>query len=298
MAKAPKKTETPDTVLIEPVQMRSATFFLRGATPLLLNRMSEKVKRDLLYPSGKKNAAEKLITMKHEPYTEYRSSVYRSPKDDAETRLIFPGGAFKKAIASAALDIPGAAKAVIGRLVSVKQQNIPIYGAPQMHAAVVRMADQKRTPDIRFRAILPEWCCKIEVTYASLISFENVSNLLGAAGQIVGVGDGRTEKGSLDHGQFFIVDYDDDEWELISKQGREAQDSALQTPEFYDEECRDLVTWFYEEKKRRQSAPDPQPKKRAKKSDPMVVDNDQLARDLAALTSGSNPNGSGSPNRK
>lgn len=254
---ARKKTKTEDdSIEITPVTTVTMKVFLKGKSPLLLNRQSEKVKRELLLPSPRKNQAAKALTLKHVPIDEYRDSVYRSRGDDAATRLVFPGGAFRKAIAAAALRVPGSSKAEVGQLVRIEEYNVSIFGVPQISAMMVRQADIKRTPDVRFRAIVPEWACCITVIFSSLIRELAVLTFLAASGDLVGVGDGRNEKGSLSFGCYEIVDRDDDGWRRIAVAGgREAQDEALENPVAFDLETEELLAWFDDECLRRHGQP-------------------------------------------
>ena len=94
----------------------------------------------------------------------------------------------------AALDLPGARKAQIGRLVQVKEGTyrdlIPIYGEPQLLMSVTRSADMNRTPDIRSRCIIPNWAAQITISFVLPTLRETaVVNLLAAAGITAGVGD-------------------------------------------------------------------------------------------------------------
>lgn len=82
-------------------------FMVLGTTPLILNRMSEKVLRELLMPKGRKNAAEKASSLKHDPMAEFCASPYTDLDDNAPTYLQHLASAFKGAIKSAALDLPG-----------------------------------------------------------------------------------------------------------------------------------------------------------------------------------------------
>jgi hypothetical protein len=117
---------------------------------------------------------------------------------------------------------------------------------------IVRMADIARTPDIRTRAILPRWACKIDITYVMpQINAQNLSNLLGAAGMLSGVGDGRQEKGSLNFGQFRVTHPDDPEFVSITKEARVQQDRALNDPAMYDVESEELYQWYNQEIARR-----------------------------------------------
>jgi hypothetical protein len=244
------------------------TFRVLGTTPLILNRMSEKAKHELLYPSRKKNQAERETTLKHDPLEEYRTSPYRN-RDGSEPALLhLPSGMFKRAMTTAALDIPGAYKSQIGRLCSITSTQINLFGKPVLKSDVVRTAGMAKTPDIRFRACLPEWACEVAIRYViPLISPASVVNLMAAAGVTVGIGDNRVEKGANDFGQFDLVGDDDETWNrIVETQGRDVQLLGLQSPEYYDIESEDLVTWFYEEFDRRRKMPsEPTVSKRARK---------------------------------
>ena len=76
--------------------------------------------------------------------------------------------------------------------------------------SITRSADKNRTPDVRTRAILPEWACKLRIAYTKPILREQaIFNLLAAAGLQSGVGDWRQEKGSGSYGAFKLVNADD-----------------------------------------------------------------------------------------
>src|SRR3954471_14918111 len=134
---ATKKAEGPK-IQLEKLNRQAIAFNVVGLTPFVANRMSEKVKMGLLLPKGRMTAADKQTNLKHDPRTEFRNSVYTL--DDAPTRCAIPAPAFKRAIANAALDIPGAKKTQIGRLSWVEGQYVPLYGVPELYMAVVRQA--------------------------------------------------------------------------------------------------------------------------------------------------------------
>src|SRR4051812_42517339 len=96
------------------------TFNVIGTTPLILNRMSQKVWQELLAPKGKKTATEKASSLKHDPIKEFRDSPYRMLNENSPTILAGLATWFKGAMGTAALDTPGAKKAQIGRLVYVE----------------------------------------------------------------------------------------------------------------------------------------------------------------------------------
>lgn len=229
------------------------TCHVLGMSPLILNRMSRKSIHELLYPKGRKSAIEKATSLKHIPLDEYRASAYRLA-DTKQPLLGLLATAFKGAIRSAALDMPGAKKSQIGRLTYVEGEYVGVYGIPKLHMAVVRSADMNRTPDVRTRAIVPEWACKLSITYVEpLIRPQAVANLLAAAGITIGVGDWRPEKGSSNYGQFKIVSADDADYKRIVKEGdRAAQQDGLDNPVCYDDETTELLSWFDSERAQRQ----------------------------------------------
>lgn len=245
-----KKKET--SIDIQVIEKGSFTCYVLGRSPLVLNAMSNKVKRELLSPH-KKNAAEKASNLKHNPPVEFRDSAYKSRDDEAPTRIVFPTTAFKAALIDTAKDMPGAAKSQVGRLTWVETEQTAIYGVPQLWMSVVRMADIARTPDIRTRAILPQWACEITVTYVKPnLTEKAVASLLANAGLMRGIGDGRQEKGKFSFGQFELVSQDDKRWhEIVKTGGRVAQDAAFENPAPYDGETAELLAWWETEANRR-----------------------------------------------
>jgi hypothetical protein len=248
--KSTKRDEVVDVLEITQGQIDCCVL---GRTPLIFNRMSAKVWRELLYPKGRKNAVERATTLKHNPVEEYRDSVHQLNDGAQPTFLAILSTAFKGAMMTAALDMPGAKKAQIGRLTFVNGQHVGVYGVPQLFMAPVRSADMNKTPDIRTRAILPTWACRLTVTFTTpLIRAQAVVNLLAAGGLTVGVGDWRQEKGSGNFGLYRIVPPDDPAFlAVVQDGGRQAQIEAIGTPVCYDEDSAELLAWFDEERARR-----------------------------------------------
>lgn len=253
-----KNDPTGEVITVAEIHRANLRVNIVGTSPLVPHAMSAKAAGSLLFPAPKKNATERATSMKHEPYEEYRDAAYKfRDEDKTDTRLYMPAGAFHGAMAQAAIDMIGVKKAQIARLTSVPGNKIPVFGVPQIFCSIVRSSDMARTPDIRTLPILPEWAATFTVSYVdSLIKQQSIVNLLGAAGDVVGIGDGRPEKGKLTFGQFRLVNDDDPDFIRICKmQRRAAQDQALKDPQFYDIETQSLLTWFEEEKVRRTAAP-------------------------------------------
>ena len=243
---AAKTAESGSEIQILEVVKGTMEFCILGSSPLIMNRMSQKVWFELLAPKGKKTAVEKASNMKHDPIQEFRNSPYVMTDPKAPTLLSILPTAFKRAMGTAALDTPGAKKAQIGRLVYIEGEQLPIYGTPRVFMAITRSADMNRTPDVRTRAILPEWACKLRITFTKPIFREqSIANLLAAAGFQAGVGDWRQEKGSGSYGSFKLVSHDDEDFvRIVKTQGRAAQQIAMDHPMAYNAETEEMLAWF------------------------------------------------------
>lgn len=249
---ATKETKEQDVNILE-VARGHMEFCILGTSPLIMNRMSQKVWFELLAPKGRKTSADKAANLKHDPLREFRDSPYTMPDKASPALLAVMVTAFKRAMGTAAMDIPGATKTQIGRLIYMPGEYQPVFGIPRVFMAITRSADIKKTPDVRTRAILPEWACRLGVTFTKpMLKEQAVANLLAAAGMSSGIGDWRQEKGSGSFGSFRIVADDDPDFvRIVSTQGRAAQQEALEFPEPYNEETAQMLTWFSSEMKKR-----------------------------------------------
>lgn len=224
-----------------------------GMTPLYFNAMSAKAQRDLLIGGGKKTTAEKK-DIKHNPEQEFRDSVYRLTS--GPTLLGFPAPGVKGAMATAALETKAVTKSSVNRLIFMPEQKIKIWGKPYLKMDVVRSADMAKTPDVRTRAFLPEWCAEVDVAFVTpTLSAHAVVALLANAGVIVGIGDFRQEKGRGSYGTFSVAGDDlgdmQDVWDRITAQGRDAQEAAMESPECADEDTAALMAILRQERMRR-----------------------------------------------
>jgi hypothetical protein len=254
-------------IQIQPITMGRAGLWLLGGSTLIVHRYASKAWRELLMPSQKKNAAAKAANLKHDPLEEFQQCLYLNRDPSEPTLLHFPAGAFSKAMASAALDLPGASKSQILRLVNLSSIQVNLYGLPSLGMSMVRNSDMKHTPDVRTRAYMKEWACFVEIEYVkSLIDQSQIFNLVGAAGLIVGIGDWRPQKGGQ-YGKFVNVSPDDPRLLEVLKQKRKAQEAAFRSPTFFDQDSRDLYEWFTAEVTRREktlASDDDKPKKTRK----------------------------------
>lgn len=220
-----------------------------GTTPLIYNVPSAKMMQQLLLPPGKKTPGEKATTLKHEPYREFvDSTMRRRVNETGPTRLLVPPKWFKGAVSDVAIRLPGVTKAAMEQLVSPIGDSFDLYGIPQIFMAVVRNSDMNRTPDVRTRAIIPEWTCRIKFKYVKpQINAETFMTLMGNAGILNGVGDFRQQKGAGAYGSFEIVAPTDRRVKhLMETIDMATQDEALAEPLPYDSATEDLLNWFAE----------------------------------------------------
>lgn len=219
-----------------------------GTTPFVCNSMPLKAMQTLLNPPQRLSATQRQSNLKHQPMQEFRDSFYRNNDDGAPSLIQTMATGFKKGMGVAALRIPGATKTEISQLLWVDGDYVDLYGVPQLHMGVVRMADIAKTPDVKTRAILPEWCCYVTIRFITpMLNAQSVMNLLAAAGLLSGVGDWRQEKGSGNHGAYIIVSPDDPAHKHIREtQGRAAQLAAVEDPAFYDATSQRLFEWWEE----------------------------------------------------
>jgi hypothetical protein len=236
------------TLLIPEVQTRALRMAVVGRSPLILNRVSQKAARELLLPKGRKTAADKAASLKHEPLHEFRAAPYTINDETAPTLLAMPATAFKGCMMVAALDLPGAKKAQIGRLTYVEGEMIGVFGVPFLFMTIVRSADFQRTPDVRTRAILPRWAAIFVVRFVTpLLRESSVANLLAAGGVTAGIGDWRVEKGAGSYGRFALAQHDDPELQEIMQDGRAAQIKGMEAATPYDAESAELLEWYSHE---------------------------------------------------
>lgn len=254
------KKKTNETITIVPVDTEEVAFCIVGTSGLLHNRLPEKARHQLLLPQGSRRDSGKL---KHDVEKEYFSSIYRSTNPDDATFVQMLGAAFRNAMQTAALELPGVTKAQVARLIWVVEDRISIFGLPQLHMGIVRQAGINKTPDVRTRAYMPKWAAVVPVRFVTpQFATDGVANLLAAAGTFVGVGDGRNEKGALSHGLWRICSEQDPDFVQICKEGgREAQERRMtidldavlagesEVALCNTDETQDLYAWYCEARK-------------------------------------------------
>lgn len=193
---------TPSAISINPIAKTKARIPLKGISPLIMHKWSEKAKRIMLDAQQGKKAPKEH----RDPKADYEASIYHTE----DGRYGFPVIAFKAAMVRA------------GKLLNIKmvdaRQLISISGVPSddgvydlavIHGEPRMREDMCRVgmgTDLRYRAEFVDWTTTVDVSfYDNLINLSSIINLLQFAGDSVGIGEWRPEKDG-DKGRFAIDD--------------------------------------------------------------------------------------------
>ena len=145
--------------------------------------------------------------------------------------------AIKSAMGTAALVVPGINKTDVNRLVYLPQDQVPIFGIPELRMDVMKQAGMSRAPDVRTAGV------PAQVGYgggnplyeARVLSRTSVLTLLQNAGIVAGIGDSRQEKGKGSFGAFRVASGDED---IADLQDLAAQMAAIESPPLANKETR------------------------------------------------------------
>lgn len=191
-----------ETVELQKPDIRKAKILLKGLSPIIMNRWSDKAKGDML----KKQMKQTVAKVAKDPESQYQGSIYRIDKK----RIGFPADAFKKSMVRGAKQL-GLVMTdmrtgffVHGEYSEKEDRElIPIKGNLSMREDTVRIGGG--TADLRYRAQVTNWTAELTISYnATIVSLDHIVNMLSAAGYGVGVGDWRPEKDGM-FGRFEVV---------------------------------------------------------------------------------------------
>lgn len=190
------------TAELQKIKVETATITVKGLSPLIMHRWSEKARKEMLDKQMKKTVKKGAKS----PEEQYEASIYKL--DDG--KLGFPADAFKKAMIRGAkqlgLKMTDARTCffVHGQYCTRDDRElVPISGDIQPREDMVRL--NGATADIRFRGQVVGWSADLNISYnSSITSFDQIVNMLHAAGYGVGVGEWRPEKDGT-FGRFEVV---------------------------------------------------------------------------------------------
>jgi hypothetical protein len=207
------KAAATSRVLVPEVKMAIIEIPIRGIDgPLVVHNWSEKAIAEMLA----KQMGNKVKTKEAKnPEADYRSCLYVA----TDGTYGFPAPAFKSAMVSAARGVDGLKMTELKQRIFILKECeedrefvvplqdvapfkhriqtplVRIIGTPQMRMDMVRL--NGTTADIRFRAEFRKWEAVLRVRYhVGAISPAEIVNLINLAGNTVGIGEGRPEKGT------------------------------------------------------------------------------------------------------
>lgn len=199
-------TKEAKEIIIPAIQINTLVVNLKGTTPLIMHKWSEKAKKEMLDKQMKK-AKTKGHDVK-DPVRDFIDSLYwleGEPKEKTEEGFMeaiqngakfgFPSVAFKASAVSAGYR-SGATKdkVSVNAAFHIDGDMVEIEGTPEMREDMVRVG--MGTADIRYRGEFKEWSAKFVVRYnAGAISSEQILNLFQLGGFACGIGEWRPEKG-------------------------------------------------------------------------------------------------------
>ena len=185
------------TVSVSRPNLMVSQFKVKGLSPLISHKWSEKAKKEMRDKQTKKKLAPKQAK---DPKAEFESSLYLlSNGTHPKGPYGFPAVAFKAAAVRAAKQVDGMnmtdARSLFyiepddGDLVKIDSPKPPV-----MREDMVRL--NGKSADIRYRGAFIDWSVLLNVRYnADVISQEQLLNLFELAGFSCGIGEWRMEKG-------------------------------------------------------------------------------------------------------
>lgn len=182
-------------IALPPLRIERVSFVLVGDSPLIVHAWSEKAKRQMIEKQTKQARQPKAA---REPEVEYEDCFYRTEGGD----YAFPAIGVKAAMISACRFADMKMTEARGAF-HIDGEMLRVIGEPRPREDMVRIGIG--TADLRYRPEFPDW--RIPVTLkinASVISAEQVANLLNIAGFGVGIGEWRPERNGS-YGRFHVA---------------------------------------------------------------------------------------------
>jgi hypothetical protein len=180
---------------IPPIELKYAQITLVGETPLLVQRFSEKSKREM---EDKTQKRAKTARAARDPEQEFRAALYVIP--GRKVTYGIPAAGIKNCAVSACRFIEGVPMTRARGAFHVMAEGhnlIPIDGdKPVMDEGIVRIGGFKKIAQVRYRPRFDKWSVTFRVRYnPCVLSPEQLINLYENAGFSIGLCEYRPEKG-------------------------------------------------------------------------------------------------------
>jgi hypothetical protein len=183
-------------ITLPPMSLQTIKLTVIGDSALICHAWSTKAKKQMLDKQMKKAVEKKAAKS---PEDDYRESLYPFPGGG----FGFPAVGFKSAMVSACRFAEGVKMTELRGALHIIGDMVKIEGEPRPREDMVRVG--MGVADIRYRGEFPKWRAQLTITFnTSVISAEQIANLLNIAGFGVGVGEWRPERnGSF--GRFHVA---------------------------------------------------------------------------------------------
>ena len=216
---ASKKEETLE-INIPKIDIRRTKITIIGDTPIIMNKFSEKAKRQILDKQQKKAKKDKEVKNEWECFIEsmhwlegkpkkYTKEAFEKAMNSGKARIGFPAVGVKQAALSAAYRAGYIKnKVCMQGAFHIQEEFIDIkYSSIKMREDYVKIP--MGGADIVFRGELDGWSSTFEVTYdANVLSVEQLIQFINYGGYAVGIGEWRPEK-TGNNGMFHVATSED-----------------------------------------------------------------------------------------
>lgn len=177
------------------MRIETVNFTLVGDSPLIVHAWSEKAKRQMLDKQMKKATKAKEAK---DPEADYEACFYRTE----DGGYGFPAIGVKAAMVGACRFVDMKMTEARGAF-HIDCEMLPVIGEPRPREDMVRVG--MGTADIRYRPEFVAWKIPTPIKFnASVISAEQVANLLNTAGFAIGIGEWRPERNGQ-YGRFHVA---------------------------------------------------------------------------------------------
>jgi hypothetical protein len=183
-----------EVIVLSPPKVETVNVEVIGTSPLICRNWSQ-TQKDLMLAKQTKRACKAREAKK--PERDYEESLYRHPQGGYG----FPAVAFKAAAVRAGTYAEMKMTFLRGAF-HVSGEMVKLNGEPSMREDMVRL--NGKVADIRYRGQFAEWSAVVPIQVnLSVLSIEQLANLLVIAGFAVGVGEWRPEKNGQ-YGRFDV----------------------------------------------------------------------------------------------
>lgn len=183
------------TIELPPLDIQAINLTLVGDSPLIVHAWSEKAKRQML---DKQMKRAKQAKEAKDPEADYEACFYRT-----ETGAYgFPAIGLKAAMVGACRFVDMKMTEARGAF-HIDAEMVEVHGEPRPREDMVRVG--MGTADIRYRPEFVAWKIPVTIKFnASVISAEQIANLLNVAGFSIGIGEWRPERNGS-YGRFHVA---------------------------------------------------------------------------------------------